>query len=587
MAWLDWLVIAAYVLGVIGIGVHFSRRASSSADAWLVADRKLPWWVIGLSDVASSAGADAFWVLVVFSGAFVGLGRFYWLSAVVSLPLGVLWARYWRRLRLASAGEIYEVRYGGVAAARFRGFFVVYSALITSAIVLGYILQGFSQIMAPFLGWPVDVVLLVFCGVSMVYTAMSGLLGVAYSDVPQFVLLLVGRVALAFVLVDAAGGMSAMLDTVETLRGPEFLRPFPLGSEPMYGKWTVEPKTLVALVAAGLFSIAGTRSAVVQRSLAARSEADAALGQVFNAVLTLAVRIVPLVVIGLSAIALVNDIDDPTLAWGQLVSDHAGPGLLGVLMVGLVAGYMSTIDTFLNFMTAGLFNDFYRRHLRPHANDREQLWFCRGATVAVTLVAYLWARVLVGHIDADWLNFINSVVGLFMLPLALLRWTWWRLNIWGEIVAFVGGVPLAYIVWFPLGFKDQPYWQAFTVLFVVGWSTIIAATLLTRAEDRSVLERFYRTVRPPGLWGPVADALESEIGETARREWRLDVCAAGAGLVFCVSLTTAVGAGFGRQWWLLAAMAVTLVASATAFYRFTLAADRLRRTVAAEDGAAS
>jgi Na+/proline symporter len=141
--------------------------------------------------------------------------------------VGVLWARYWRRLRLVSAGQIYESRYGGVAAARFRGFFVVWSALVTSAVVLGYVLQGFAQIMAPFLGWPVDVVLLVFCGVSMAYTAMSGLFGVAFSDVAQFALLLLGRLALAVVLVGAAGGMGEILAEVERLRGPEFLQPFP------------------------------------------------------------------------------------------------------------------------------------------------------------------------------------------------------------------------------------------------------------------------------------------------------------------------------------------------------------------------
>ncbi len=576
---LDWAVVATYLVGIVGLGIVLSRRASASAEAYLVADRKLPWWVIGFSDVASSAGGDAFWVLVVFSGAFIGLHRFFWLSALFALPLGVLWARYWRRLRLVSPAQIYEERYGGEAAARYRGFVVVYGALVTSAIVLAYVLQAFAQIMAPFLGWPPDTVLAVFCGVSVLYTMMSGLLGVAYSDVPQFVLLMLGRVGLAVVLVGAAGGLGAMLDAVEVARGAEFLKPFPPGTGELYGKWAVEPGTAAALAALGLFGIAGTGSAAVQRSLAARSELDAALGQMLHAVLTLAVRVLPLVVIGLATIALLPN-PEGTDAWAELVKTYAGPGLLGLILVGVVSGYMSTIDTFLNFLTAGLFNDFYRRHIAPDADQRRQLLFCRLATLGVTAVGFLWAKVLIDVIDADWINFINSVVGLFILPLALLRWTWWRLNIWGEIAGFVVGVPLAWVVWFPLGFKDQPYWQSFCVLFGLGWALIVSVTLLTRPEADGVLRDFYRRVRPPGFWGPVAAALRAEQDAAtvaaARRELRLDAVVAATGFGFCVALVAAVTAPFLRSWGIGAGAAAGLLLCGGGFYVASVAAERAR-----------
>lgn len=194
---IDWAVMAAYAVGVLAIGAWFTRRAGNSADDDLVAGRKLPWWVIGFSDVASAAGADPLWILVIFSGAFIGLYRFFWIAAVVSLPLGILWARYWRRLALTSPGEIFEVRYGGVAAARFRGFYVVYGALVPTGILLAYVLKGFAEITAPFLEWSVAETLIAFCAISCVYTMLSGLLGVAYSDVPQFVLVMAGRVWLA------------------------------------------------------------------------------------------------------------------------------------------------------------------------------------------------------------------------------------------------------------------------------------------------------------------------------------------------------------------------------------------------------
>jgi Na+/proline symporter len=561
---LDWLAIAAYLIAIIGFGVWFAGRASHSAESYLVADRKLPWWVIALSDVASAAGSDAVWVLIIFSGAFMGLHRFYWIGVVFAMPLAILWARYWRRLRLVSPGQIFEERYGGRAAGVFRGFQAVWGALVVSAVVLGYVLQIFAQTLAPFLDWEPDTVLIVFAGASMFYTMTSGLLGVAWSDVPQFCLLMLGRLLLAGVVVGLVGGMGSLLDQVELLRGANFLQPLPPSSPEdaeVFGKWAVDGGSGVALAFAGLLGIAGTQSASVQRSLAARSETDAALGQMAAAVLTLVVRVAPLIVIGLCAVVLFAGTEVPAVdVWAELVKAHAGPGLLGLILVGILAGSMSTIDTFLNFMTAGLFNDFYRRHLRPDASTKEQVWFCRLATVGVMGAAVLWAKVLFDVIDADWLNFVNSVLGLFILPLAMLRWTWWRLNIWGEISSFVLGLPLAWVLWFPLGFKDEPYWQAFLVLVLAGLGTTVVVTLLTAPEDEAVLRRFYERVRPPGFWGPVAGS----ISDAEKRERRADMGLAGMSLVFCGASVTALAAGFSRDPLLCLGALAALVGSGAA-----------------------
>lgn len=572
MAALDWIVIAAYGVLTLAIGVAFARRASQSADDWLVAGRRLPWWVIGFSDVASAAGADAFWVLVVFTGGFIGLHRFFWIGAVFAVPIAIVWARYWRRLGLVSAGALYEARYSGKAAARYRGVYALYGTLAGGALVLGYVFQSFAQVMAPFLGWPPDVVLAVFCGGSMLYTLTSGLFGVAYSDVPQFILLTVGQIALAVVLVDAAGGYAQMIGSVEAHRGPEFLALWPPVDDPRFGKFAVEPLTLGALALMGVVGVAGTRSVTVQRSLAARSEGHAAAGQIFGAVLNLAVRVAPLAILGLAAIALLPDAPAAEV-WARLVQSHAGPGLLGLILVGVVAGYMSTIDTYLNFMAANVFNDFWRRHVQPDASGRAQVWVCRVVTVLLTGIAWLWARVLIGEIDADWLNFINSVLGLFVLPLGLLRWVWWRINIWGEIAGLIGGVPLAWLVWFPLGFKDQPYWQGFLVLFASGAAAVVIASLLTRPEPHDVLQRFHATVRPPGFWGPVARG-------GRRDEHRADLALVLAGVVFCAALVVGTSAALILRWDVAGLAAALLVTSAIACWRALRRGDRARSALA-------
>jgi Na+/proline symporter len=553
----DWVVVLSYVAGVALLGAWLARRAGRSAEDYLVAGRRLRWWVIGFSDVASADGADAFWVYAVFTGAFMSFFRIWWVGAIVAMPIAILWARYWRRMRLVSSGELFEVRYGGRAAGRFRGAYAVWIACVASSIVLAYVLRGFSQIMAPFFGWTVEEVLLVFAGTSMAYTMMAGLFGVSYSDVPQFVLVMLARVALAVIVLDVAGGPDAVVATVTEARGADFLRPYPpspAGAEGVYGAFDVDPGSLVALMMGGLFSVAGASSLGAQRALAARSEWDAAAGRALSVVLSLGVRTTPLLIIGLCAVALYPDAEEATEVWAQLVREHAPPGLLGLILVGVVAGYMSTIDSYINFMTAALTNDLFRRHLAPEASPKSQVRFGRLATALVTLIAWLWATVLFEKIDADWLNFINSVIGLFVLPLALLRWCWWRMNIWGEVAGFLGGFPLAYVVWFTLGFKDEPYWQAFLVLFSVGAVVVLTVTLLTPPEKPDVLKAFYRQVRPPGAWGPIARAVEAETHDAVRShaERRYDLLSVLLGFPFCASLVVSVSAGVSGQWSVLA-----------------------------------
>ena len=577
---LDWLVVVAYLLGIMGLASVLSLRASASADSYLVADRKLPWWVIGVSDVASDAGGDAFWIAVFFSGAFMGFYQVWWIGFVVAVPLSILWARYWRRLRLLSPWEIFEVRYGGRAAGAIRGFSAVYAATVTSVVILAYVLQAFAQIMSPFLGWEPTTVLIVFGGASALYTLMSGLLGVAYSDVPQFILLMVGRIILAVVAVSAAGGLDVVLDTVEHIKGVDFLRPYPPSSDAMYGDYAIDPTSMFALMLAGLLGVASTGNASVQRSLAARSERDAALGQMLAAVLSLVVRIAPLVLIGLAGIAMFGETEvTGTDVWAGLVQEHAVPGLLGLIMVGIVAGYMSTIDTFLNFLTAGLFNDFYRRHVRPQAGPREQVAFCRAATVLIAGIAVLWAYVLIGNIDSAWLRFMNTVFGLFVMPTLFLRWVWWRMNVWGEVVALIAGFPLAYLIWFPLGFSDRPYWIAFLLLAGTGWLTVTLVTLLTPPETDEVLDNFYTRVRPPGFWGPVARRVYGgDVPPRQRAELMAELSAAVAGLFFCTALVLGLTSFFARDMGLFAGMMLMLAVSGFAYFNGASKAEAIRRS---------
>lgn len=527
---LDVAAIAAYLVVCVGlavwIGWRFSRGAGRSGVGYALADRKLPWWLIGIADVATGDGADAFWVHIFFVGGFIGFHRFYWVAAIFSLPLAVYWARCFRRLALESPGHLFEVRYGGAPARGFRVFSALYGVLCGQAILIGYVLRGFAQSLSPLLGWPPSQLLFIFGGLTLAYTLLSGLWAVAYIDLLQFALVMTGRLALAGLLLHVAGGLPAVLATIERVRGAAFLSPFPpspAAEAARFGEFALDPMSLFALALFGLWSAANHQLPAVQKTLAARDERHAALGQLFNTVLSLAVRTLPLCLIGLCAVALLPKQAGDTDQWATLVQKHAPPGLYGFLLIGIIAGYTSTLAGLLNFGASTLLNDVYLRAIRPSATTqpREQLWAARVGTLLVAVAGNLWAWLLLDKIDAAWINFMNSVVLLFVLPVGLLRWLWWRLNIYGEMVPFVIGFPLAYFAWFgvPLlglpAYKDRPYWQAFLVLFGLGMAITVAVTLLTPAERRDTLSHFYRTARPPGFWGPIG--AESSAGPATGR----------------------------------------------------------------------
>ncbi|MBL9005394.1 MAG: hypothetical protein JNJ46_14165 [Myxococcales bacterium] len=544
----DVAAIAAYLLCCVALAVWIgwrrTARRSESGEGYALADRRLPWWLIGIADVATGDGADAFWVHIFFVAGFIGFHRFYWVAAIFSLPLAVFWARYFRRLHLASPGHLFEVRYGGAPARGFRVFSALYGVLCGQAILIGYVLRGFAQSLSPLLGWSPSLLLLVFGGLTLAYTLLSGLWAVAYMDLLQFALVMAGRFALAALLLHVAGGLPAVLATVERVRGAAFLSPYPPSpavDAARFGEFALDPMSLFALALFGLWSAANHQQPAVQKTLAARDERHAALGQLFNTVLSLAVRTLPLALIGLCAVALLpttptaSVVPTDTDQWATLVRRHAPAGLYGFLLIGIIAGYTSTLAGLLNFGASTLLNDVYLRAIRPaaSASPREQVWAARLFTLLVAVVGNLWAWLLMEQIDAAWINFMNSVVLLFVLPVSLLRWLWWRLNIYGELVSFVMGFPLAYFVWFgvPLlgvpAFKDQPYWQAFLVLFGLGLSLTLLVTLLTPAERPETLASFYRRARPPGLWGPVAGDVADAASEPMRHARSLREAASG------------------------------------------------------------
>lgn len=551
---LDWAVVGLYFLFMLVVGLYFMRRASRSMADYFVSGRDLPWWVIALSAVATytDAGLAPAVTMLTYQGGLLG-NAVWWIPYVVWMPLGaVLWSKYWRRLGTVTSAELLNVRYGGRFAHVYRGIYAVFMSFGFIVVLMGYVSGWLGAALGPILGWEPISLILFAAVVTAAYTVASGLSGVAYTDAYQFGIFLIGNIILVPIVMAGAGGMDHVYQTIETTRAAGGTEAFFRVLPPAEGLGGL---TVLAFVVQGMFFAAsptGGEGFTAQRFMAARNEFHAQVGQLFNALLTLIVRVVPFLLLGMIAAALYapGSIAEPGEIWARMVRTYAPVGLLGLLVAGIFAAYMSTVSTLMNWGASYIVNDFYKPFVRTQESERHYVWVGRIGSVAIFALSLFVAYYFVEGLRA-WFLFINSVVFAFILPLSWLRFFWWRLNIYGEAAALIIGLPLSYIVWFPLGFSNEqahPFWQGFLLLFGLGFVTIIVITYLTPPERIETLREFYGRCKPPGFWGPVVREFGSEEREQIRRETTTDVVDCLLGVVFCAAAIEAVITVLGRHW---------------------------------------
>ena len=561
MQTIDWTIIALYCVFMLGLGFYFSRRAGKNMESYFIAGRKLPWWIIGFSAAATYTGAGAApaFTMLVFQNGMMG-NWWWWVPFAIWMPLvAVIWSKLWRRLRVVTTAELMELRYSGREARVFRGIYAAFMSLGFAVLLNGYVMGWLIRAMAPIFNWSDLQVILFSTALILVYCTLSGLFGVAYSDVVQFIIFFGANLILIPVILSKTGGLNAIYDQVVSQRGTDFFHALPPQGE-------IVGMTLFFLIVQGLFyasSPAGGEGYTAQRFMAAKNEFHAQTGQMFNAFITLIVRVIPFLFLGIIGAALLPAATtEPDRVWGILVSRYSLPGLTGLLVAAELAAFMSTIDTHVNWGSSFLVNDLYRQFVKKKAAEKHYVLISRLATAGILLLSVLVGYFLVEQMMA-WLLFINSVMVAFILPLSWLRFFWWRHNIYGEATAIIIGLPLSYIIWFPLGFSQtdkHPFWHGFLLLFSLGWVIIVMADLLTRPEKMAKLKEFYLKCRPPGLWGPVRREIE-EGGERALRTENLrDVIDCLLGIFFCASSIGGLTTLFSRQWTLfLVTMGLSLV----------------------------
>ncbi|MBK8978791.1 MAG: Na+:solute symporter [Planctomycetes bacterium] len=522
---LDWAIIVAYFALSLGIGIAFSKRAGSSFVEFFASGRSLPWWIAGTSMVATTFAADtplAVTGLVAKRG--LAGNWFWWAFALGGMLTVFVFAKLWRRAEVLTDVELIELRYGGPAARALRVFRGVYIAVVMNSIIIGWVTKAMASVLkqtvlfdaaaTPAAGtsgssmdfWLVAIMLLA----TGVYSILSGMWGVAITDVIQFVLALAGCVALAIVAVDHVGGTDALREQVTAS--------FPGGAHAF--DFVPDFSAADPWMPLGVFLVMvfcqwwatwypgaepGGGGYIVQRMASCRDERHAVKATLWFQLAHYCLRPWPWILVAFAALAMypqLRDVEDAGIGFPMVMRDLAPVGLRGLLLVTFFAAFMSTISTQMNWGASYLVNDVYRRFLRPTASDRELARASRGASALVLLLGGIAGWVMVVEnvsVDDAWkfLAALGAGVGLVFM----LRWFWWRINAWSEIAAMVGSLGF-FALMRTVDWKDEYRQLAVALLSAALW---LAVTFLTRPERDDVLLAFYRKVRPDGPgWRPLA-----------------------------------------------------------------------------------
>jgi Na+/proline symporter len=424
------------------------------------------------------------------------------------------YARLWRRSGVLTDLEFYEIRYAGKPASMVRGFRAIYLGLFFNCVIMATVNLAAAKIASVLLGWPM-VKTLVICGVmNIAFAATSGLWGVLVTDFIQFGIAMTGAVAAAVFALrqPQVGGLSGLVSHID---------PKTLNLLPDFGNWKLTLSVLIMPIAVQWWSVwypgaePGGGSYIAQRMLAAKSERDALTGTLFFNVAHYALRSWPWILVALASILVFPNLSDISRAFPYvdprlIGNDMAYPamltflpvGWLGLMVAGLLAAYVSTISTHLNWGTSYLVHDFYRRFLKPGADEKHYVLVGRIVTGVLMILAGFTTLAL--NTAAESFQLLLSV-GAGTGLIYLLRWFWWRINAWSEIWAMLSSflIAVAFFVAKKMGAQigDQIPLLATVACTTVVW---VAATYLSKPTDRETLVKFYRLVRPAGPgWKPV------------------------------------------------------------------------------------
>jgi Na+/proline symporter len=535
------MIIAGFMMLTLVVGLVVSRRAADSSDSFFLGNRKMPWWLLGLSMVATTFSTDTPNLVTDIVRTEGVSGNWSWWSFLLTGMLTTfVFARLWRRLGITTDIEFYEMRYSGKTASFLRGFRAIYLGVFYNIMIMGLVTLAAVKIGGVMVGVSPATFVLVAGLVTVIFSAASGFVGVVITDVILFVIAIAGAFIAAWFALDheAVGGLSGLIGNEAVSNKMDVFPDFSDSSS-----WI--PLLLVPLAVqwwAAWYpgSEPGGGGYVAQRMLAARSERHAVAAVAFFNLAHYALRPWPWIIVALASLIVFPDLDslrtalphvDPAIIGNDLaypaMLSLLPPGIMGFVVASLVSAYISTVSSHLNWGASYIVNDVYVRFVRKESGQREQVLVARIATIVLMAFAALIALSLETAFQAFRLVLsIGAGTGL----LFILRWFWKRINAWSEISAMVFSL-LASIgmeIWAPDSLRPWEVFLCSVMLTTAGW---VIVTLLTKPESDAVLDAFKTSIRPGG-----------DDGTIFRREIQSGVLMAVAVAILIYSLMFGTGA---------------------------------------------
>ncbi len=540
---LDYFIIVLFFSVILLIGFVVSKKSGKSSSEFFLSSRSMPWWLLGFSMVATTFAADTpLLVTDIVRGDGVAGNWVWWTFLITGLLTVFVYAKLWRKSGVTTDLEFYELRYSGKAASFLRGFRSIYLGVIFNILVMSVVTLAAIKIGGIMLGIQPWEVVLYAGSVTVIFSAFGGFRGVVYTDFLLFIIAMFGALAAAYYAVNLpeVGGLERLFDNklvaTKTNMLPDFndintvitILIIPLALQ-WWSSWYpgAEP---------------GGGGYIAQRMLAAKDENHAIGATFFFNFVHYALRPWPWILVALASLVIYPDIASlqsafPNIPADKLGNDLAYPamlnflpkGILGIVLASLIAAYMSTISTHLNWGSSYVVNDFYKRFIKKEATEKQLVNVGRISTILMMIISGLLALTLTNVKQVfDIIIMFGAGTGLIFI----LRWFWWRINAWSEISAMFSSGIISILLNFTslktilFGVEDGifPIWFQFPFVVLVTTIIWLAVTFLTPPEKDETLRLFYKNILPSGAgWRSVIAKAKTEgisFGST-EKNWSL------------------------------------------------------------------
>ena len=524
---IDWLIISAFFILSLAIGIIVSKKSGKDVTEFFLSGRKMPWWLLGISMVATTFSADTPNLVTDIVRTNGVAGNWIWWAFLLTGMLTVfVYAKLWRRSEVLTDLEFYELRYSGKGAAFLRGFRAFYLGAIFNVLIMASVCLAGIKIGGALLGLSPVETLLITCTITVVYSSIGGLRGIIITDFFQFILAMVATFWAAYEIVNLpqVAGLTNLLNHPDVI--PKLNLIPDIADTDLFIAVFIIPLAVQWWAVWYPGAEPGGGGYVAQRMLSAKDEKNAIWATLLFNFMHYAIRPWPWILIALASIVVFPDLDSLRVAFPNTIvgNDLAypamisflPPGLLGLLVASLIAAFMSTISTHLNWGSSYLVHDFYRRFFVKGKSETHYVSMGRVFTVLLMVFSAFFALFLNNSLQAFGIILqIGAGTGLIFI----LRWFWYRVNVYSEltamIVSFMVAIMFEFII--PNNFSVEEKLIIGVTITTISW---LIVTLITPPSSMETLQNFYKKIQPGGPgWKKVIEESEAKgINITGKKE---------------------------------------------------------------------